>query len=107
MVIERKDGKYIINRDNEEPVALTCNEVSLLVNYVGHEGLRIQITDRLDDAIENEEIDMSKYDGTREEFEQEIYDALEDKIDCGESVDDDEIDDEISDLASYYDMCNE
>lgn len=104
MTIERKDGKYIINRDNDEPIALTCNEVSLLVNFVGKEGLRIQINDRLDEAIENEDINMDAYNGTKEEFVEEVFETFEDDIDYGNSVSDDDIDEEIAQLAGYYDM---
>ena len=104
MVIEKKDGKYIINRGNATPVILSCNEVSLLVNFVGREGLKSQITDRLDFSIENEDLDMNKYDGTREEFEEEIFEALVDEIDYGNSVSDDDIDDKIADYADSYGM---
>ena len=105
MTIERKDGKYIINRDNEEPVALTCNEVSLLVNFVGKEGLRIQINDRLDEAIENGDCDLSQYEyGDREDFVQEVFEKFENEIDYGNSVDDADIDAEIYDLIDYYNL---
>ena len=104
MEINRIDGRYVINRDDGTEVSLTCNEVSLLVNYVGKEGLRSQIEDRVAFAIENYGLIMEKYEWSYEEFIDEIYTDLEDEIDCGNSVDDDTIDDKIADLGDYYDM---
>lgn len=104
MTIENINGRYVINRDDGSEVSLTCNEASLLINYCGKEGLRQQINDLLDDAIENGDCDLEKYDGTREEFVQEVFECFEDEIDYGNSVDDDEISDKIYDLATEYEL---
>lgn len=103
MTIERINGQYVINRNDGTSVSLTCNEASLLINFCGKEGLRQQIEYRLDEA-NGDWIDISKYEGTREEFIDEIYEAFEDEIDYGNSVDDDDIDDKIADYATSYDM---
>ena len=85
MTIENINGRYVINRDDGSEVILTCNEASLLVNYCGKEGLRQQINDRLDDAIENGDCDLSKYEyGDREDFVQEVFEKFEDEIDCSD-----------------------
>ena len=105
-IIGRKDGKYIVTRDDGTTVELTCNEASLLINFCGKENLRQQIEDRIADA-EEDWLDMGKYPYTREEFVDEIFVDLEDEVDCGNSVDDDDIDDKIADLASYYEMDKE
>ena len=102
MTIENINGRYVINRDDGSDVVLTCNEASLLINYCGKEGLRSQINDRLDEAIENGDCDLGKYNGTRDEFVQEVFEYFEDKIDYGNSVDDEDIDGGIYDLISFY-----
>ena len=103
MNIKREGTQYIITRDDGTTVNLTCNEVSLLINHVGKEGLRSQIEDRIASA-DGDWIDLSRYPFLREEFVEEIFVDLEDEIDYGNSVDDDTIDDKIADLSSYYDM---
>ena len=105
MTIENINGRYVINRDDGSEVILTCNEASLLINYCGKEGLRQQINDLLDDAIENGDCDLSKYEyGDREDFVQEVFEKFEDEIDYGNSVDDDDIDAVIYDLIGYYNL---
>lgn len=101
MNIAKRNRNYLILKDDGTPVVLTCDEVQLLVNFVGKENLRTQIGYRLEEA-EGDWLDLAKYDGTRNEFVQEIFDDLEEEIDCGNSVSDDEIDDRISDLATFY-----
>ena len=102
MTIENINGRYVINRDDGSEVVLTCNETSLLINYCGKEGLRQQINYQLDDVIDNGDCDLEKYDGTREEFVQEVFECFEDEIDYGNSVDDSEISDKIYDLVTEY-----
>ena len=102
MTIENINGRYVINRDDGSEVILTCNEVSLLINYCGKEGLRQQINYQLDDVIDNGDCDLEKYDGTREEFVQEVFECFEDEIDYGNSVDDSEISDKIYELVTEY-----
>lgn len=102
MTIENINGRYIINRDDGSKVVLTCNEASLLINYCGKEGLRQQINYQLDDVIDNGDCDLEKYNGTREEFIQEVFEYFEDEIDYGNSVDDSEISDKIYDLVTEY-----
>jgi len=104
MEIKKNGRNYIVERDDGTSVELQCNEVSLLVNYVGKEGLRSQIGERLDVLAEDDGFDIDKYEGTREEFIEEIFVDFEDEIDYGNSVDDSDIDDKIRDLASCYDL---
>lgn len=104
MTIENINGRYVINRDDGSEISLTCNEASLLINYCGKEGLRQQINYQLDDVIDNGDCDLEKYDGTREEFVQEVFECFEDEIDYGNSVDDDEISDKIYDLVTEYEL---
>ena len=103
MNIKSERTQYIITRDDGTTVNLTGYEVSMLINLVGKEGLRSQIEDRIAQA-DGDWIDMNRYPFSREEFVEEIFVDLEDEIDCGNSVDDDTIDDKIADLSSYYEM---
>lgn len=102
MEIKKNGHDYIIERNDGTSVELQCNEVSMLVNFVGKEGLRAQIADRVDNAIADEGLNLDKYEGTREEFEDEIFVELEDEVDCGNSVSDEWVDDRIRDTADYY-----
>lgn len=101
MKIGREGYYYKILKDDGTPVILTCTEAGLLVNFIGKEGLRSQIDDRIAEA-ESDWLDLSRYEGTREEFAQEIFDDLEDEIDYGNSVSDEYIDERISDLGTFY-----
>lgn len=101
MKIGREGRYYKILKDDGTPVILTCSEAGLLVNFIGKEGLRANIDERVS-AAEEDWLDLSKYEGTRDEFEQEIFDELEEEIDYGNSVSDDEIDERIYDTAAFY-----
>lgn len=103
MKIVKKENHYLILKDDGTPVILTCAEAGLLVNFIGKEGLRCQIDDRLQTA-EWDWLDISKYPGTRKMFIQEIFDELEDEIDYGNSVSDDYIDERIEDLGTFYNL---
>lgn len=101
MKIVKKENNYLILKDDGTTAILSGVEAGLLVNFIGKEGLRCQIDDRLQTA-EWDWLDISKYPGTREEFIQEIFDELEDEIDYGNSVSDDYIDERIEDTAAFY-----
>ena len=101
MTIENINGRYVINRDDGSEVVLTCNEASLLINYCGKEGLRQQIDDILGDE-ETDGLNIEEYEGTREEFIQEIFEGLSDEIDYGNSVSDEWIKERIQDLGTQY-----
>lgn len=103
MKIVKRENNYLILKDDGTPVILTINEAGLLVNFIGKENLRLQIDYRLEDA-ENDWLDISKYNGTREEFIQEIFEELEDEIDYGNSVSDEFIDERINDLGTFYNL---
>lgn len=103
MKIVKREHNYLILKDDGTPVILTCVEAGLLINFIGKENLRVQIDERLEDA-ECDWLDIAKYNGTRDEFIQEIFEELEDEIDYGNSVSDDFIDERISDLARFYNL---
>lgn len=104
MKIGREGRYYKILKDDGTPVILTCAEAGLLVNFIGKENLKIQIADRLDEA-KSDWLDLSEYN--TDEFIQEIFEELEDEIDYGNSVSDEDIDDRISDLGCFYGFVKE
>lgn len=101
MKIVKRERHYLILKDDGTPVVLSINEACLLINFIGKENLRVQIEERTDEA-ESDWLDLSKYNGTRDEFIQEIYEELEEEIDYGNSVSEEYIDERISDLACFY-----
>lgn len=103
MKIGKEGNYYKILKDDGTPVVLSCNEAGLLVNFIGKENLRINIDARLEEA-ECDWLDLSDYDGTRDDFIQEIFDDLEDEIDYGNSVSDELIDERINDLGTFYNL---
>ena len=103
MKIGREGHYYKILKDDGTTVLLTCAEAGLLVNFIGKEGLRANIDERLEIA-ELDWLDIAKYPGTRDECIQEIFEQLEDEIDYGNSVSDDEIDERIDDIGMYYSL---
>ena len=103
MKIVKKENNYLILKDDGTPVILTCAEAGLLVNFIGKENLRVQIDERLEEA-ECDWLDLSDYNGTRDDFIQEIFDDLEDEIDYGNSVSDDYIDERINYLGTFYNL---
>ena len=103
MTIENRNGQYVITRNDGSEVILTCHEASLLVNFCGKEGLRQQIDYVLSDE-EADGLDISLYNGTRDEFIQEVFETLEDEIDYGNSVSDEFIQEIIGDIGKTYDL---
>lgn len=101
MNIAKEGRQYKITKDDGTTVILTWSEASLLINFLGKEGLRSQIDERVENA-ECDWLDISKYSGTRDEFIEEIFESLVDEIDYGNSVSDDWIDDQINDLGALY-----
>ena len=66
------------------------------------------ISNVIDDAISDGDLDLSKYDGSREEFEDEIYTDLADEITYGDYTalcnDGEWIKEKVYDLANFYEL---
>lgn len=97
---------YSITRQDGTVITLTANEVSLLANQMNKHDLRERIEDSVKDASEDW-LNMEAYPYSYEEFIDEIYTDLEDEIDYGNSVSDEDIEDKIADTADFYEMTNE
>ena len=70
--------------------------------------LRDGISNVIDDAISDGDLDLGKYDGSREEFEDEIYTDLADEITYGDYTalcnDGEWIKEKVYDLANFYEL---
>lgn len=70
--------------------------------------LKDGISNVVDDEISDGYLDLGKYDGSREEFEDEIYTDLADEISCGDYTalcnDGEWIKEKVYDLADFYDL---
>lgn len=97
------NGIYQISRDNGDSFELTANEVSLLCNQMNKHDLRFRIEDSLRE-MDGDTISLEKYPYTFEELIDEIYVDLEDEVDYGNSVSDDDIEEKILDTADFYEM---
>lgn len=99
MKIARRENNYLIVKNDGTNVILTCAEAGLLINFIGKENLKIQITERVEEA-KNDWLDLSEYN--TDDFIQEIFEELEDEIDYGNSVSEEYIDERINDLGCFY-----
>ena len=94
----------VLTLDDGQTVTLSYADAGAIKqNLLLHE-LREAIGYALDDAIGDDEIDLNKYDGTREEFIDEIYVDLEDDVYYGEYPSEEYIKEKISDLCNFYDL---
>ena len=98
-----KEGNYYTIDRGTGTVTLTINEVSLLVNQFMKNGLRESI-ESLAHEMDGDTINLAMYPYTLEEFFDEIYVDMENKIDSGNYPDDEAIKDKIQYTADYYDM---
>ena len=98
-----EDGRvFTLERENGT-VDLTANEMSFLFNQFAKFSVRDAIEYRLREA-DGDTINLAKYPHSFVELIDEIFVDLEDEIDYGNMPNDDDIDDKISDLASFYEM---
>lgn len=96
----------VLTLDNGEALTLTFADAGIIKEQMLLQELRDGITNILDDEISDGNIDMSKYESSRDDFEQEIYDDLADEIQCGDYSalcnDGEWIRERITDNASFY-----
>ena len=91
-----------------ETITLSFADAGIIKEQMLLEELRDGITNIVDDEIGDGYMDLDKYDGSREEFEDEIYVDLEDEISCGDYSalcnDGEWIREKVDDLITYYDL---
>lgn len=94
---------FMLTRDDGTAVCLTGNEVSFIVNQSAKHGLRDTIEYFLRD-MDGDSIDLDKYPDGFDSLVDEVFIDLEDEVDYGNMPDDDDVQEKILDVASYYDM---
>lgn len=100
--IRNNDNTFTFKGENRE-LQLSANELSFIVNQFGKVNLREQIEYKAND-MNGDTINLELYPYSYEEFIDEIFVDFEDEIDYGNSVSDDDIEEKILDLASFYEM---
>lgn len=98
----------VLTLDNGETLTMTFADAGIIKEQMLMQELRCGITNVIDEEIANGYLDMNKYEGTREEFEDEIFVDLEDEVSCGDYTalcnDGAWIREKVEDLANYYDL---
>ena len=102
------DNKITLIIDGTTELPLSAPYCAIIKERMMLQELRYAITNILDDEISGGYIDIDKYDGTREEFEEEIYTNFESEILDGEynslCNDGQWIRERITDEANYYEL---
>ena len=109
--ISTSDYTVTINFDNGETLTIDPANAGIIKQQLLLEELRSGIRNVVDDEIGSESMDFSRGDVTREAFENEIYEDLEDEITCGDYTalcdDGDWIREKVTDLAACYGLDND
>ena len=98
----------VLTLDNGETLTMTFADAGIIKEQMLMQELRCGITNVIDEEIANGYLDINKYEGTREEFEDEIFVDLEDEVSCGDYTalcnDGAWIREKVEDLADYYEL---
>ena len=98
----------VLTLDNGETLTMTFADAGIIKEQMLMQELRCGITNVIDEEIANGYLDINKYEGTREEFKDEIFVDLEDEVSCGDYTalcnDGAWIREKVEDLADYYDL---
>ena len=98
----------VLTLDSGEALTLTFADADIIKTRMLLQELRDGIRNILDDEIDNGNIDMSKHEYSREDFEEEIYTDLADEIEYGDysalSNDGEWIREKITDTADFYEL---
>lgn len=102
------DGSVTLVTETGDILSMSASQSGIIKEQMLLSELRCAITNILDDEIDGGYIDMSKHEYSRADFEEEIYEDLEDEITCGDYSclcnDGEWIREKISDLANYYEL---
>ena len=98
----------VLTLDNGETLTMSFADAGIIKEQMLMQELRCGITNVIDEEIADGYLDMDKYEGTREEFEDEIFVDLEDEVSCGDYTalcnDGAWIREKVEDLANYYEL---
>ena len=106
MTIKEKTATgYVFQRDDGTTVTLSYMDVNCIEHLLDLENVKSDISDIVDD-YDGEYISIGSLDMTREEFEQEVFDLLNDRMQDGYYNGDrpsyDTIEDVVMDTARDY-----
>ena len=84
-------------------ITIPHNDMSLLVNTYMKDQLRESVIYELHEA-DGDTIDLEKYPDSFDDLVEEVFVDLADEIDYGNFPNDEDIQNKIADITSYYDM---
>ena len=84
-------------------IVFGLSELNFIYREMRKAGFRAFLNETIDATIEDNEIDLSRYDGTREDFADEILSCLENLEDI-ESATEQQIADAVIDTAQFYNL---
>lgn len=107
--IRTADGyNYTLTLEDGTEATLSSALAGCLKEQFLLQELKEGITAIVDDEISGGYIDLDKYDGSREEFEEEIYTDLADDITCGDYSalcnDGEYIREKVTDMDNFYEL---
>lgn len=108
MKLERNETSGIITFSTEtREIMLTREEAYFIYNNMRKLYFNSFLSDAIENAIEENEIDLSKYDGTMDDFTEEIKSCLESRTNYDtESATEAQIIDAVIDTAESYNLFN-
>lgn len=108
MKLERNETTGIVTFSTEtREIMLTREEAYFIYNNMRKLYFSGFLTDAIENAIEENEIDLTKYDGTMDDFTEEIKSCLESPTNYDiESATEQQIIDAVIDTAEFYNLFN-
>ena len=98
------DRGYEFDRDNGETIILSPTEINYIRTQLDLMSIRSDVEYVLRDMIDDEEVDISAYDGDENDLANEVMTVITDKRDLYEDYNPDtnEIRDIVAEVMEYY-----
>ena len=105
MRITVNDTKDVLTLETEtRTIMLTAQEAYAIYAHMRKTYFESFLHETIDYAIEDNEIDLARFKGTKDEFIEEVRSSLELQLDDVESATETQIIDAVTDTATYYDL---
>lgn len=101
MKLTRSESFYTIEKDDGSSLILSHAEIRSLYFQIKDDYLREDIRYNVE-SYDGYVIALGSYNGTIDEFIDEVHYKLEDAISCGDFISEDDVQDAILDLAKSY-----
>ena len=101
MKLTRSESFYTIEKDDGSSLILSHEEIRSLYFQIKDDYLREDILYNVE-SYDGDVIALGSYDGTVDEFVDEVHCKLEDAISRGDYISEDDVQDAILDLAESY-----